>query len=132
MYNPKLSEFSETARWRNRPRMFVNCAYAIPMVRLEVIATDKVGIRDRSIPITTSTAVTNTMPRWKNGWNAEGPDDSVGICNKLAEAPALLLAAQQMPGIRLWKNCSLSRMKKFSDKLYVFSFEKNFAGLSRD
>ena len=36
-----------------------------------------------------------------------------------------------MPGIRITEELQPVSMKKFSDKLYVFSFEKNFAGLSR-
>ena len=67
----------------------------------------------------------------ENGWNAEGFDDSKWDPVQVTEAPAPLLAAQQMPGIRITEELQPVSMKKFSDKLYVFSFEKNFAGLSR-
>ena len=41
MYNPKLSGISETARWRNRPRMLCELRLRYTDGTTEVIATDE-------------------------------------------------------------------------------------------
>ena len=123
----------ETARWRNRPRILCELRLRYTDGTTEVIATDE-SWRTATGPyiynnIYSGDKYDATLE--ENGWNAEGFDDSKWGPVQVTEAPAPLLAAQQMPGIRITEELQPVSMKKFSDKLYVFSFEKNFAGLSR-
>ena len=49
-----------------------------------------------------------------------------------AQAPApLLVAAQQMPGIRITEEVRLVSMKRFSDQLYVYFFPEEHVLLCR-
>ena len=123
----------ETARWRNRPRMLCELRLRYTDGTTEVIATDE-SWRTATGPYTYNNIYSGDKydaTLEENGWNAEGFDDSKWDPVQVTEAPAPLLAAQQMPGIRITEELQPVSMKKFSDKLYVFSFEKNFAGLSR-
>ena len=58
-------------------------------------------------------------------------DDSKWEAALPAQAPAPLLVAQQMPGIRITEEVRPVSMKRFSDQLYVYSFPKNMSGLCR-
>lgn len=123
----------ETARWRNRPRMLCELRLRYTDGTTEVIATDE-SWHTATGPYTYNNIYSGDKydaTLEENGWNAEGFDDSKWDPVQVTEAPAPLLAAQQMPGIRITEELQPVSMKKFSDKLYVFSFEKNFAGLSR-
>ena len=65
------------------------------------------------------------------GWKEPGFDDSGWQAAILVEAPAPLLNAQQMPGIRVTEEVKPVAMKRFSDRLYVYTFPKNMSGLCR-
>ena len=110
-YNPKLSGISRLPVGVTVPGCSVNCAYAIPMVRLKSSPPMKVGIpRPVPIPITTSTAVTNTMPRWKKMVGTrKGSMTASGIRYKLRKLrlPYWPPSRCRVSGLR--KNCSLSR-----------------------
>ena len=72
------------------------------------------------------------MPGWKRP--AGKPLISTIVNGKAAlpaPAPAPLLVAQQMPGIRITEEVRPVSMKRFSDQLYVYSFPKNMSGLCR-
>ena len=123
----------ETARWRNRPRMLCELRLRYTDGTTEVIATDE-SWRTATGPYTYNNIYSGDKydaTLEENGWNTNEFDDSKWAPVQVTEAPAPLLVAQQMPGIRITEELSPVSMKKFSDKLYVFSFEKNFAGLSR-
>ncbi len=65
------------------------------------------------------------------GWKTAHFDDSKWEAALPAQAPAPLLVAQQMPGIRITEEVRPVSMKRFSDQLYVYSFPKNMSGLCR-
>ena len=123
----------ETARWRHRPEMLCELRVQYTDGTTGVIATDGTW-RTATGPYTYNSIYSGDKydaTLEEAGWNAAGFDDAKWAQAVVTEAPAPLLVAQQMPGIRITEELSPVSMKAFSDKLYVFSFEKNFAGLSR-
>ena len=123
----------ETARWRNRPRMLCELRLRYTDGTTEVIATDE-SWRTATGPYTYNNIYSGDKydaTLEENGWNTNEFDDSKWAPVQVTEAPAPLLVAQQMPGIRITEELSPVSMKKFSDKVYVFSFEEKLAGLSR-
>lgn len=65
------------------------------------------------------------------GWKEADFNDGKWTMAVKAKAPAAILDAQQMPGIRVTEELKPTAMRKFSDRLYVYSFPKNLAGLTR-
>ena len=65
----------------------------------------------------------------KNGWNNIGYNDDGWSAAVIKNAPAPIILAQQMPAIKITEEVKPSEMKKFNDRLYLFSFPKNFAGV---
>ncbi|MGV8134060.1 MAG: family 78 glycoside hydrolase catalytic domain [Mangrovibacterium sp.] len=64
----------------------------------------------------------------EKGWQLPGFNDSKWQQAKEVPSPSPLLVAQQMPGIRITKEFHATEMKKFSNRLYVYTFPKNMAG----
>ena len=123
----------ETARWRHRPEMLCELRVQYTDGTTDVIATDGTW-RTATGPYTYNSIYSGDKydaTLEETGWNAAGFDDAKWAQAVVTEAPAPLLVAQQMPGIRITEELSPISMKAFSDKLYVFSFEKNCAGLPR-
>ena len=123
----------ETARWRNRPRMLCELRLTYADGTEAIVATDETW-RTATGPYTYNNLYSGDKydARLEEaGWNAAGFDDSRWEPAVLTSAPAPLLTAQQMPAIRVTEELKPVSMKAFSDRLYVFSFAKNFAGLCR-
>lgn len=121
------------ARWRNRPSMLCELRVRYADGTTDVIATDETW-RTATGPYTYNCIYSGDKydaTLEEEGWNDDGFDDSKWLPASLTQAPAPILAAQQMPGIQITQEFTPVAMKAFSDKLYVFSFEHNFAGLSR-
>ena len=116
----------ETARWRNRPRMLCELRLRYTDGTTEVIATDE-SWRTATGPYTYNNIYSGDKydaTLEENGWNAEGFDDSKWDPVQVTEAPAPLLAAQQMPGIRITEELQPVSMKKFSDLIvHIYIFE---------
>lgn len=121
------------ARWRNRPSM---------LCELHITYTD--GTKD--IVSSDNSWMTATGPYIYNniysgdkydanleeaGWKEDQFDDSKWQPATEIECPAQLLVAQQMPGIRISEELKPVDMKAFSKQNYLFTFDKNFAGLCR-
>lgn len=123
----------ETARWRNRPRMLCELRLTYTDGTVETIVSDE-NWRTAIGPYTYNNLYSGDMfdaRLEEQGWKTFGFKDSHWEKAVLTEAPAPLIVAQQMPGIRITEELKPVHLKKFSDKLYVYSFEKNIAGLSR-
>lgn len=123
----------ERARWRNRPRMLCELRLTYTDGSVETIVTDD-SWRTTTGPYTYNNLYSGDMYDARleeTGWKDAGFDDSKWSAVQLTEAPAPLIVAQQMPGIRIVEELKPVAFKKFSDKLYVYSYAKNMAGLSR-
>lgn len=116
----------ETARWRNRPRMLCELRLRYTDGTTEVIATDE-SWRTATGPYTYNNIYSGDKydaTLEENGWNTNEFDDSKWAPVQVTEAPAPLLVAQQMPGIRITEELSPVSMKKFSDKLLCILLRK--------
>ena len=121
------------ARWRNRPRMLCELRLTYVDGSTETIASDK------SWHTSTGAYTYNNIysgDRFdarleEKGWKEGAFDDSHWKPVTLTEAPAPLLVAQQMPGIRVTEELKPISMKAFGNTIYVYSFDKNIAGLCR-
>ena len=121
------------ARWRNRPAMLCELRIKYADGTTEIISTDETW-RTATGPYTYNSLYSGDQydARLEEaGWNNAGFDDAKWQQAVATQAPAPLLVAQQMPGIRIMEELKPTSMKSFNDKLYVFSFAKNFAGLTR-
>lgn len=121
------------ARWRNRPAMLCELRINYTDGSSEIIATDETW-RTATGPYTYNSLYSGDQYDARleeTGWNNTGFDDAKWQPASVTQAPAPLLAAQQMPGIRIIEELKPVAMKSFNDKLYVYSFDKNFAGLCR-
>lgn len=121
------------ARWRNRPAMLCELRIRYTDGTTDVMATDETW-RTSVGPYTYNNIYSGDRYDARleeKGWNDAGFDDADWQPVKITTAPAPLLVAQQMPGIRITEELKPVSMKSFGNKLYVYSFEKNFAGLCR-
>lgn len=121
------------ARWRNRPAMLCELRIQYADGTTDLVSTDDTW-HTATGPYTYNNLYSGDMYDARleeQGWNNAGFDDSAWQPVTLTQAPAARLVAQQMPGIRITEELKPIALKSFSDKLYVFSFEKNFSGLSR-
>lgn len=123
----------ETARWRDRPRMLCEIRLTYSDGSVETIVSDE-SWRTNTGPYTYNNLYSGDMYDARleeEGWKTAGFDDSGWSTAKKTVAPAPLVVAQQMPGIRITEELKPVSVKKFTDKLYVYTFEKNIAGLPR-
>lgn len=121
------------ARWRNRPRMMAELRLTYTDGTVETIGTDA-SWRTATGPYTYNNIYSGDKydarleeEEWKNA----AFDDASWQPVVVVEAPAPVLAAQQMPGIRATEELKPVRMQAFNDRLYVYSFVKNISGLCR-
>ena len=123
----------DKARWRNRPSMMCELRISYENGDQQIIGSDATW------KTATGAYTYNNIysgDRYdarleEEGWMQSGFDDSKWQQSVLTQAPAPVLDAQQMPGIRITDEFSPISMKKFSDCLYVYSFPKNMSGLCR-
>ncbi|MDR3140912.1 MAG: glycoside hydrolase family 78 protein [Tannerellaceae bacterium] len=120
------------ARWRNRPRMMCELRVTYTDGTVDTFGTDE------SWKTSTGPYLYNNLysgdiydARLDKGWKTPECDESGWQPATLTQAPAPLITAQPAPGISVTGYYSPDSVKKFSDKLYVFSFPENIAGLCR-
>lgn len=121
------------ARWRDRPRLLCELRITYTDGTTEVIGSDETW------KTSTGAYTYNNLYSGdkydarleESGWKANGFHDAKWENALRAEAPAPILVAQQMPGIRITEEMKPVSMKRFSDRLYVYSFPKNISGLCR-
>ena len=121
------------ARWRDRPRLLCELRITYTDGTTEVIGSDETW------KTSTGAYTYNNIYSGDKfdarleeaGWKTAHFDDSKWEAALPAPAPAPLLVAQQMPGIRITEEVRPVSMKRFSDQLYVYSFPKNMSGLCR-
>ena len=121
------------ARWRDRPRLLCELRITYTDGTTEVIGSDETW------KTSTGAYTYNNIYSGDKfdarleeaGWKTAHFDDSKWEAALPAQAPAPLLVAQQMPGIRITEEVRPVSMKRFSDQLYVYSFPKNMSGLCR-
>lgn len=121
----------ETARWRNRPRMLCELRLTYTDGTVETVVTDE-NWRTATGPYTYNNLYSGDMYDARleeEGWKTATFDDAHWCPAVLTEAPAPFLAAQQMPGIRITEELIPTDIRMFSDKLYLYSFNRNISGL---
>ena len=124
----------ETARWRNRPSFMAELRVTYEDGTTDIIPTDDSWITNTGA-YTYNNLYSGDMydaRLEKTGWNSDIQfDDSGWTSVKLMDAPAPLLSFQQTPPIQITAEYAPSAMKKFNDKLYVYTFPVNMAGFCR-
>lgn len=121
------------ARWRNRPRLLCEVRIKYTDGTESVIATDG-NWKTTSAAYTYNNLYSGDRFDARletTGWKNAGYDDSAWKQAVTAEAPSPLLDAQTMPGIQVVEEIAPSGFRKFSDRLYVYTFPKNIAGFCR-
>ena len=121
------------ARWRNRPRMLCELRITYTDGSVATICSDGTW-KTSTGPYTYNNIYSGDRfdaRLEEKGWKEPSFDDSRWQAATVTEAPAPLLAAQQMPGIRITEELRPVSMKAFGDSVYVFSFAKNMSGLCR-
>lgn len=122
----------ERARWRNRPRMICELHIFYADGRHDVVCSDA------SWRTATGEVLGNVIyagdvvdaRRRIEGWDEPSFDDTSYASAKVVEAPSPLLLAQQMQPIRSSEDVRAERMKRLSDREYVFYFPANMAGVT--
>ena len=123
----------ETARWRARPSL---------LCELHITYTDgskDMIVTDASWKTSTGADILNNIysGEWydanleQSGWNNINFDDSKWQSAIEIKCPTQMLVAQQMPAISVKEELHPVSMNAFNDHDYLFSFEKNFAGVCR-
>lgn len=123
----------EKARWRDRPRMICELRITYADDSEETISSDA------SWKTATGAYTYNNLYSGdqydarleEEGWKTAAFDDRDWADAAVTFAPAPLLVAQQMPGIRVVEEIEPVSVKAFGDTLYVYSFPKNISGLCR-
>ena len=67
----------------------------------------------------------------EKGWQTAAFQDAHWKQAVVVQQPTAQLTAQTMPGIHITEEFRPTAMKRFSDRLYVYSFPKNIAGFCR-
>jgi alpha-L-rhamnosidase len=121
------------ATWRTRPRLLAEIHILYADGTKEVFKTDSTW------KASTGAYVFNNIYSGdyfdlrleEKGWKMPDFDDSKWEKVIGMPSPSPLLVAQQMPGIHIMEELKASEMKKFNDRLYVYTFQKNMAGFCR-
>jgi len=123
----------EKARWRNRPAMIAEVRVTYEDDSIDTIRTDESWLTHTGAytydNLYSGDKYDATLE--EEGWKEAGFKDSHWQNVRITQAPAPKIVAQQMPGIRITEELKPVSMKAFSDKLYVYSFPKNIAGLPK-
>jgi len=121
------------AEWRNRPRLLAEFHIRYADGSEDVIPTDNTW-KTSTGAYTYNNIYSGArldLRLEEKGWEMPSFDDSHWQMAKEVPSPSPELTAQQMPGIRITEELQPSEMKKFSSRLYVFTFPKNIAGFCR-
>ena len=121
------------ARWRDRPRLLCELRVTYTDGTAEVIGSDSTWKTSIGAYLYNNLYSGDKFDARleKEGWKEVGFNDSDWESALVTESPAPLLVARQMPGIRVTEEMKPVSMKRFSDRLYVYSFPKNMAGFCR-
>lgn len=121
------------ASWRNRPRMLCELRLTYADGTVETVGTDA-SWRTATGPYTYNNIYSGDKYDARleeTGWKTAAFNDASWQPAVAVEAPAPLLAAQQMPAIRITEELKPTRMQAFNDRVYVYSFAQNMAGVCR-
>lgn len=122
----------ERARWRNRPRMICELHLFYDNGQHDVICSDeswKTATGEVLGNVIYAGDVVDARKRIE-GWEEPSFDDSSYASAKVVEAPSPLLIAQQMQPIRSSEDIRAKRVKRLSDREYMFYFPANMAGVT--
>lgn len=122
----------ERARWRNRPRMICELHLFYDNGQHDVICSDeswKTATGEVIGNVIYAGDVVDARKRIE-GWEEPSFDDSSYASAKVVEAPSPLLIAQQMQPIRSSEDIRAKRVKRLSDREYMFYFPANMAGVT--
>ena len=121
------------ARWRDRPRLLAELKITYDDGTTETVASDG-SWRTACGPYTYNNIYSGDRYDARlepAGWKTAAFDDSSWETVRTVTAPSPLLTAQEMPGIHATDTLRPRSMTKFSDRLYLYAFDKNLAGLCR-
>lgn len=121
------------ASWRNRPRMLCELRLTYADGTVETIGTGA-SWRTATGPYTYNNIYSGDKYDARleeTGWKTAVFNDDAWQPAVVVEAPAPLLAAQQMPAIRITEELKPVQMRAFNDRVYVYSFAQNMAGVCR-
>lgn len=121
------------ARWRDRPRMLCELHVTYADGSQQVVASDTTW-RTATGPYTYNNLYSGDMydARLEEpGWAEPGFDDRGWAPVVTTAAPAPIVAAQQMPAIRVTEQIAPDSVRAFGNRIYVYSFPKNMAGFCR-
>jgi len=118
------------ASWRDRPRMLCELRITYEDDTIDTIITDD-SWKTETGPYLYNNIYSGDIydARLDKGWKELDFDDSGWQAAKTVESPTQLIVAQQMPGIVMTDYLEPVSMKKFNDKLYVYTFAENIVGL---
>jgi len=123
----------ERARWRDRPRLLSELRLTYEDNSTDIIYTDD-SWKANTGPYTYNNIYSGDRYDARleeTGWNAADFDDTKWNKVRIADEPAPILQAQQMPGICITKKIKPKSVKSFGDKVYVFDLGENIAGVCR-
>ncbi|MDH6303785.1 alpha-L-rhamnosidase [Parabacteroides sp. PF5-5] len=118
------------ARWRDRPRLLCELRVTYEDDSVDTFGTDE-SWKSSTGPYLYNNLYSSDIydARLEKGWKTLAYDDSHWQMAQKTSAPAPLVVAQHVPGITITDAFMADSVRKFSDRLYVFSFPKNIAGL---
>lgn len=121
------------ARWRGRPAMMGEIRIQYEDESMDTIHTDQSWLTHTGAYTYDNLYSGDRYDARleEEGWKESGFDDSHWQEALVTQAPASKVVAQQMPGIWITEELKPVAMQTFSDRLYVYSFPKNIAGLTR-
>lgn len=120
------------AAWRERPRF--SCELRVTYANGKTESWGGLNWKTTTGPYTYNNIYSGDQYDARleeSGWKTIDFDDSHWAQAVETTSPAPLITAQQMPGIQITEELEPTNMNRINDQLYVFSFEKNMAGLCR-
>lgn len=122
----------ERARWRNRPRMICELHLFYEDGTHDVVCSDeswKSAVGEVQGNVIYAGDVVDARKRIE-GWDSASFDDAAYALAQVVDSPSPMLVAQQMPPIRSSEDIRAERMKRLSDREYIFYFPENMAGVT--
>ncbi len=121
----------DRAPWRGIPKLLAQLEVEYDDGSREVIATDNSWKRSTgAITYDSIYGGENYDARLeKNGWDTAGYDDSQWRAVNVMEAPKGILAAQEMPPIRIMQTIKPVKLTEPKPGVFVFDLGQNFAGV---
>ena len=121
----------EKAHWRGRARMIAELHISYTDGTVETIATDD-SWKTATGPYLSNNIYSGEIYDARQeieDWQSPGFDDSQWADATVVDAPGEKLVSQNCPPAVVCEELPAVKMQKFSDTLYVFSFEKNISGV---